>query len=256
MEVGRSLRGVRAAVFAAACVGVSAAGHVWMSRTPAAAWALVVAVLAVGGAGYALGGRQRGFASIAGLMLAGEAGLHLLFSSAQRTTSATTASASSATSWLPDMSRIKMAHPIPAVDWLCGHGMDAMRAAAVSGVGSSGSTAGTVSGSTGSGSGSTAMAAMPWMASHGSAGMIGVHVVAGLLCAWWLRRGEAAAFQLMRALAGFVVPLLVFRVSVPRTVLDFTAVVPDDAEAHAPNARRFLVHALVRRGPPVPVFSM
>ena len=105
MEVGRSLRGARAAVFAAACVGVSAAGHVWMSSAPIAAWALVVAVSAVGAAAYALGGRQRGFASIAGLMLAGEAGLHLLFSASQRVGgmggAGTSGTAASAASWLP-----------------------------------------------------------------------------------------------------------------------------------------------------------
>ena len=32
MTVGRSFRGSRAAVFAAVCVALSAAGHVWMSR--------------------------------------------------------------------------------------------------------------------------------------------------------------------------------------------------------------------------------
>ncbi|WP_034263493.1 hypothetical protein [Actinospica robiniae] len=254
MKVGRSLRGVRAAVFAAACVGVSAAGHAWMSGTPIAVWALIVAVLAVGGVGYAVAGRQRGFASIAGLMLAGEAGLHLLFSAAQRTTTSVAAGAAastpttSATSWSPDMSRIKMAHPIPAVDWLCGHGMDGMRAVAAA-------TTGVPGGSGGSGGGG-AMASMPSMAALGMAGMVGVHVAAGLLCAWWLRRGEVATFQLMRALAGFVVPLLVFCVAGARPVPDLTIVVPNVAGARVPRARRLLVHALIRRGPPVLVFSM
>ncbi|MBR7834465.1 hypothetical protein KDL01_14415 [Actinospica durhamensis] len=257
MEVGRSLRGARAAVFAAACVGVSAAGHAWMSDAPIAAWALVVAVLAVGGAAYALGGRQRGFASIAGLMLVGELGLHLLFSAAQQASvhvasgafGVSGASGSSATVWMPDMSRIKMAYALPAVDWLCGHGMADMHDMAAGGT-----SAG--SGSMASMSWVTSMPWMTWLATHGAAGMIGVHVVAGLLCAWWLRRGEAAMFQLLRALAGFAVPLLVFFVSSARPVLDFTVVVPDDTRAHVPSARGFLVHALVRRGPPTPVFSM
>ncbi len=248
MEVGRSLRGARAAVFAAACVGVSAAGHAWMSDAPIAAWALVLAALAVGGAAYALGGRQRGFASIAGLMLVGELGLHLLFCAAQQASAhlasgasgTSGVSGSSATAWVPDMSRIKMAYALPAVDWLCGHGMAGMHDVAAGG--------------TSAGSGS--MSSMTWPATHGAVGMIGVHVVAGLLCAWWLRRGEAAMFQLLRALAGFAVPLLVLFVSSARPVLDFTVVVPDDTRAHVPSARRFLVHALVRRGPPTPVFSM
>lgn len=245
MEVGRSLRGARAAVFAAACVGVSAAGHMWMSAAPIAVWALVAAVLAVGGAAYALGGRQRGFASIAGLMLAGEAGLHLLFTASQRAGDGVSAGASAApmASWMPDMSRIKMAQPVPAADWLCGHSMDGMQGMAMSG-----------SGAGGSGDSAT-MASMPGMTGHGSAGMIAVHVAAGLLCAWWLRRGEAAAFALLRAFAGFALPLLVVILGVC-PVPDLAVVVPRTAGAHAPGIRRLLGDALVRRGPPVPVFSM
>jgi hypothetical protein len=83
MIIGRSLRGARAAVFAVACVGLSAAGHVWRSGESVPLWAVIVAVLAVGGAGYALAGRQRGFVPIAALMLAGELALHLLFTAAQ-----------------------------------------------------------------------------------------------------------------------------------------------------------------------------
>jgi hypothetical protein len=230
MEVDRTLRAVRATVFAAACVGVSAAGHIWMSGGAIAAWALVVAVLAVGGAGYALAGRQRGFTSIAGLMLAGELGLHLLFTAAQNASSGMEPS----TQWVPDMSRIIMAHPLPASAWLCGHGMNA----------------------TGTSSGQGAMASMPWMSAFGSAGMIGVHVCAGLLCAWWLRRGEAATFRLLRSLAQFALPLLVIVWRGAAAIPDLTAHVADDLDDDAPTGRRLLVHAVIRRGPPAPVFSM
>ncbi len=242
MEVGRSLRAARAAVFAAACVGLSAAAHAWMSGAPIAAWALTLAVLAVFAAAYALGGRPRGFASIAGLMLVGELGLHLLFSAAQQTA----AQASAATAWTPDLSRIKTAYALAAVDWLCGHGMNGARDLAAAG-------------RSGGSSGSGTMAASPsmgWMASHGCAGMIGVHVAAGLLCAWWLRRGEAALFQTLRALADCALPLLFLVLPAARPVPDFTAVVPEDPGAHLPSTCRVLVGALVRRGPPAPAFSM
>lgn len=230
MEIGRTLRSARAAVCAAVCVGVSAAGHLWMSGSAIAPWALVLAALTVGGACYALAGRQRGFGSIAGLMLVGELGLHLLFSATQHSSAA----AASSMPWMPDMSRIRMAHPVPATAWLCGgHGM-----------GGAGTSAG------------GAMASMPWLCAHDSAGMIAVHAAAGLLCAWWLWRGEAATFHLLRTLAAFALPLLLLAWAGAPAVPDRTRVVPDDPGAHVPTVRGLLGHALVRRGPPSPVFSM
>lgn len=230
MEVDRSLRTARAAVFAAACVGVSAAGHVWMSGSTLPAWALLVALFAAGAAGYGLGGRQRGFASIAGSMLVGEFGLHLLFSAAQHAT----AGVMSPMAKMPDMPGIVMPHPVPASAWLCGGGRFAADAS----------------------SGHGAVSSMPWMSAHGSAGMIAVHATAGLLCAWWLRRGEVATFRLLRDLARFAAPLLVIVWPAAPLVSDLTARVPEDSDEHAPTGWSLLVHAVLRRGPPAPVFCM
>lgn len=237
MEIGRSLRATRAAVFAAACVGVSAAGHVWMSGSEIPAWTLLAAVFVAGGAGYALGGRQRGFAVIAGLMLAGELGLHLMFTAAQSARGESMPS----TPGMPGMQGtgpmpgMIMSHSVPASAWLCGG-----KAAA------------------GASGGHGAMSSLPWMSGHGgSAGMIAVHAVAGLLCAWWLWCGEAATFRLLRVLAQFALPLLVVLWPEALAVADLTAArVPDERGEHAPTRRRLLGHAVVRRGPPAPVFCM
>jgi hypothetical protein len=254
MEIGRSLRGVRAAVFAATCAGVSAAGHVTMSGSGIPAWALLAAVLAMGGAGYVLAGRQRGFAPIAGLMLVGELALHLLFSAAQHAAAGATSSASSASSTsagssmsgmsgASDISRYStvpgliMPHPVPAAAWLCGGGRTGL--GAVGGVGAQAWSS-----------------SMAWMSAHDSAGMIAAHVLAGLLCAWWLRQGEAATFRLLRALALLAAPLLVIVWPAAPVVSDLTAGVPDDREEHPPTGRRLLVHAVLRRGPPAPVLCM
>jgi len=231
MDVDWSLRTARAAVFAAACVGVSAAGHVWMSGLMIPAWALLAALLAVGAAGYGLAGRQRGFVAIAGLMLFGEFGLHLLFSASQRTT---TGGAMSSMPGMANMPGMVMPHPVSASAWLCGGGKFAADASSGHGV----------------------MSSMPWMSEHGAAGMIAVHVVAGLLCAWWLGRGEAATFRLLRSLVVFAAPLLVIIWPVAPVVSDLTARVPDDSDEHAPTVCGLLVHAVVRRGPPSPVFCM
>jgi hypothetical protein len=230
MEIGRSLRTARAAVFAAVCVSVSAAGHVWMSGPSIPAWALCVAVLSVGGAGYALSGRQRGFASIAPLMLTGQLGLHLLFAAGQHTVGGTMA----AMPGMPDMSRIIMPRPVPASAWLCGGAMTASGASPGHGM----------------------AATMAWMTAYGSAGMIAVHAAAGLLAAWWLCRGEAAVFRLLNSFARFALPLLMLAWPGALTVPDLTAGVAVDAHERAPSGRVLLVHALVRRGPPAPVFCM
>jgi hypothetical protein len=231
MKVDRSLRGVRAAVFAVACVGVSAAGHVWMSGGSVPVWALLIAVLGTGCAAYAAAGRQRGIGPIAGLMLAGELVLHLLFTAAQH--SAATGTGMPAMPGMPPMPAMIMPHPVPASAWLCGG------ANAAAGTGMSG----------------TPMS-MAWIPGHGPAGMIAVHAVAGLLCAWWLRRGEAATFRLLRALAFFavVLPALLWPGSAP--VPGTAEVLPVVDGPRTPARRRLLGYAVIRRGPPVPVFCM
>ncbi|MGH6657568.1 MAG: hypothetical protein ACRDVE_20475 [Actinocrinis sp.] len=235
MEVDRSLRGVRAAVFAAACVGVSAAGHMWMSRAAVPLWALLVAVLAVGADAYILAGRQRGFASIAGLMLAGEFGLHLLFALAQPSTGGPVPSISAMPGMqgMPTMPGMVMPDPSQRSAWRYGGGLTA----------------------TGTSPGHGAMASMSAMPGHGLAGMIAVHAAAGLLCAWWLRRGEAAVFRLLRALAQLAAMLLVIVRPGAQLVPDPRIPVPDGCDENPAAGRRLLLHAVVRRGPPSPLPS-
>lgn len=181
--VSRHLRCARAAVFAAVCVGLTAAGHVWMSGDAVPAWALALAFAVVATVGYAVAGRQRGFLTISALMLVGELGQHLLFTAAQ----GTTATAAEASHTLP---KFLSGRIVPASAWICGMGKDHMAAAA------------TASDALG------ARLAVDLMRSHGGLGMVAVHVVAGLLCAWWLRRGEASVFRLLRTLAVLAGPAL------------------------------------------------
>ncbi|RCG32390.1 MFS transporter [Sphaerisporangium album] len=83
------------------------------------------------------------------------------------------------------------------------------------------------------------------------AGMLLAHLTAALLTGWWLARGEAALWSLLRvvggyALRGLAVLGLLRRETPPppRTVL------PGDDPAARPGHDRVLRHALVRRGPP------
>lgn len=218
------MRTARAVVFATMCVAISAAGHVWMSGRPVPPWALILAMLLVFAAALAAAGRRRGFAAIAALMLTGEFGLHLLFSAAQRTADAGMA-----------------IEPGPAT---AGSGAGAMSMPMLGMPGMPGM------------SGMPANPPLPgsWLMSlamsHGPLGMIAVHAAAGLLCAWWLYRGEQAVFGLLWILAlkvpvltlfddpePVVVPVLPRRPSIPRLAPVAAWCEPLD-------------YVLVRRGPP------
>ncbi|MGW6982548.1 hypothetical protein ACWGE1_24455 [Streptomyces sp. NPDC054932] len=94
------------------------------------------------------------------------------------------------------------------------------------------------------------------MTGHGGAGMIAAHVLAGLLCAAWLARGEAAFFRLARVLATAALhaarPLARALALVRERVT--AAPVPPVAPAPYERPRRLRgavhAHAVVRRGPP------
>lgn len=79
MRAGAGLRLTRAAVFAAVCAGVSAAGHALTGHTTLTPAALAAGFGLALGLGCALAGRERGLPIILGAMLAGEAGLHAVF---------------------------------------------------------------------------------------------------------------------------------------------------------------------------------
>jgi hypothetical protein len=89
-----------------------------------------------------------------------------------------------------------------------------------------------------------------------SAGMVVMHVLAGLAAAWWLRRGEAAAWSWYRWLAVRAGRTL-------RLLLAPAVAGPAHEQARRPAAsrapcgltRHLLRDTLVRRGPPLPVWS-
>jgi hypothetical protein len=61
----------------------------------------------------------------------------------------------------------------------------------------------------------------PPSASEDSApAMLAFHLVAAMISAWWLRRGEAAAFALVQSLGGVLVPRLLLR---PRPLVGIAA---------------------------------
>ncbi|HZP54863.1 hypothetical protein [Actinocrinis sp.] len=86
--------------------------------------------------------------------------------------------------------------------------------------------------------------------------MVGSHVIAALICAWWLRRGEAALFLLGRVVLGFGRTLLCGLAALLRAC-DFVPFAGPRRERFARDRRRprrlpsGALQPVVRRGPPV-----
>ncbi|MFB0633136.1 hypothetical protein [Streptomyces sp. AB3(2024)] len=104
--------------------------------------------------------------------------------------------------------------------------------------------------------GTAGLAHMVAMAGHGGLGMIAAHVLAGLLCAAWLARGEAAVFRLAGALGAATLHAARPLARALALVRTRVALVPAPPAQRPPYVRprrlRGAVHAhtAVRRGPP------
>jgi len=206
---------LRAATFAAVCLGLGAGAHAMMSSDPIPAWAFVVGlVIAYLPARYAAGRGEQGLPGIVGLMGGLQVALHLLFSYAQHASDAANVAGS-----MPGMAMapgMPPGMPMPA-----GVPMSA--------------------------AGATAPTDM-----HMGYGMLVGHAVAALVCAWWLRQGEAAVHAVIRSVS--------FRLRRVWVVV-VLAIPPADRTLRPavvtsrPRTLRsqWLRGALVLRGPPAPL---
>ncbi|MEU2711975.1 hypothetical protein [Streptomyces sp. NPDC007205] len=198
MSASPAVRALRAAVFAAVCVLLAAAGHGLAMGAVPPLWADAAGFLAVFALGLVLGGRERSLPGIGAAMLLTQAGLHLGFDAAR-----------------PGSGTARMAA-------MPGHAMAAMHTHAP-------------------------MAAQPHLTGHATA----AHLLAALAASWWLRRGEAALWSLLRRAATLVPGLSAWWRDTP---LPAPAGDPPRVPA-APGPPRpaLLRHAVSRRGPPAPV---
>ncbi len=193
MDASPVLRSLRAAVFAALCVTLAAAGHSLACDQTPAPWADSAGFGAVFALGYLLGGRERSLVGIGSAMGVVQIGLHLLFESAPL-------HAGSAMAGMPGM----------------------------------------------------AMPGMSMAPQHGeSGGAVAAHAAAALVASWWLRRGEAAVWSLLRQVAALVPALVAWW---------YTSRVVPERPSHARvrqcgvrgrwTRQLLLRHAVIRRGPP------
>ncbi|WP_129309642.1 hypothetical protein [Streptomyces sp. L2] len=220
---GTQLRAVRAALFTAVVVTLSTASHVLLSQAPLPFGTVAAVAAGVFATAYLLAGRERGFARIAALLIPLELTADTVFTTGQQACYGRAGG--------------PVAGPLHAVgfDVLCEGGAVGTPLAQVTG-------------------GATRADALLAHASPAAAWLLlAVHVGVGLLAAAWLRRGERALTQLLRALAATALravrPLLPAsaadseRVSAPRRL-------PRPAPRTAAARDLLLAHSLGRRGPP------
>ncbi|MFE9257909.1 hypothetical protein [Streptomyces sp. NPDC006879] len=217
---GGPLRAVRAALFSALVVLLSAASHVLLSQVP-----LPVAVVAGLFAGvfllaYALAGQERGYGRIAALLIPLELFADTVFTSGQHVCYGPAGG--------------PVAGPLRAVglDLLCGGAVGGPLAHVGSAAGDPVRLLAEPGPST------------PWL-------LLAAHLAVGLLAAAWLRRGERALRQLLGAAGALAFRPLLLAVTAAGALRPvFRQPVPAQRRGvRAPAA--VLVHSVGRRGPPL-----
>ncbi|MFF9119724.1 hypothetical protein ACF09Y_29815 [Streptomyces massasporeus] len=226
---GIQLRAVRAALFTAVVVTLSTASHVLLSRAPLPLNTVALLTAAVFVLAYALAGRERSFGRIAALLIPLELAADTILTTGQHVCYGKAGG--------------PVAGPLASVGWdvLCGDGTRV------------GTPLAQVAGADPDRLGGLLAHADPataWL-------LLGAHVGVGLVAAAWLRRGERALAQLVRAVTATTFrPLLLAVAAV--TVRRTTPVRRLPRPAHRATSARnlLLVHSLGRRGPPCsPAFT-
>ncbi|MCW7946418.1 membrane protein [Streptomyces hygroscopicus] len=218
---GTQLRAVRAALFTAVVVTLSTASHVLLSEVPLPMGTVAAIGAAVFVVAYALAGRERGFGKIAALLVPLELTADTVFTTGQQACYGRAGG--------------PVTGPLRSVglDVLCSGGSVGTPLTRVTGTGADRITALL----------EHADPATAWL-------LLAAHVSVGLLAAAWLRRGERALAQLLRAVAASTFrPLLI---AVAAVAVRLAPV----RRARRPLHRvvivrtRLFVHSLGRRGPP------
>ncbi|MET7384611.1 hypothetical protein ACFYPT_01680 [Streptomyces sp. NPDC005529] len=218
---GIQLRAVRAAVFTAVVVTLSAASHVLLSRVPLPLTTVAAITAAVFAVAFALAGRERGFGRIAALLIPLELAADTVFTTGQHVCYGRAGG--------------PVAGPLRSVglDVLCGGG-------------SVGTPLSQVTGGAPDRAGALIAHADPaasWL-------LLGAHLAVGLLAAAWLRRGERALDQLLRAVAASTFRPLLLAVAAVTVRLAPARPLPRAPRRTTAARTRLFVHSLGRRGPP------
>ncbi|MGC0377877.1 hypothetical protein [Streptomyces sp. SAI-229] len=226
---GPQLRAVRAALFTAVVVTLSAASHVLLSGVPLPLNTVAAIAAAVFGLAYALAGRERSFGRIAALLIPLELAADTVFTTGQHVCYGRMGG--------------PVAGPLRSVgfDVLCGDG---------TGVG-----APLVRATGHAAEGGDRLAALIAQADPATAwALLGAHIAVGLFAAAWLRRGERALARLLGAVAATTFRPLLLAVAAVTVRRAPEARRPARPVRRTATARALLLaHSLGRRGPPCSV---
>ncbi len=268
MTAGAGLRLLRAAVFAAACATLAAAGHLTTGGPGIALWALALGWIAVFVVAVPLAGRERRSApALAAVLAVAQLALHCLYCLGQHAGTHATAAGGSGSSGTAGHGHHSAALEL-ANRLLCNdHAAGLTEAEATRIV--------TAAGLDPTGPAGTAAPAMPHpggagladaVASLASWPMLLGHLLAALVAGWLLRRGEAALWRLVRLsvrwstealaalatlpLPGYLRRLLRALFGGPRPYAPAGRPPPPGHHPTPATRGTVLPHAVTRRGPP------
>ncbi|QGV81101.1 hypothetical protein [Streptomyces ficellus] len=216
---GTRLRWLRAAFFTALVVTLSVASHVLLSGVALPAATVAGVAAGVFGVAYALAGAERGFWSIAGLLVPLELAADTVFTTGQHLC------------YGPAGGPVSGSLRAFGVDVLCG-----------------GAVGVPLPGVAAPESGAAALLrspdpALPWL-------LLAAHVTVGLVASAWLRRGETALASLARSVAAFAFRPLLLAVAVVGVAGRAVRRSPGRTSRPRSSRTRLLVHCVGRRGPP------
>ncbi|MGW5351068.1 hypothetical protein ACWERV_11200 [Streptomyces sp. NPDC004031] len=248
------MRLLRAALFAAVCVVLAAAGHTLASGTAVPSWSLALGWLGVVAVVAPLAGRERTLPGITASLAAGQLTLHMVFGAGQMcATPGLTPSSGGGGGLLTVAARLVCGTHATALT-----PQSAQQIVSAAGIGPHAGMPGMTPQA-----GLTArsvLAALPLC----SLPMLLAHLLAALVAGWLLRSGEAALWRLVRLSARGVAELTGFSPAAVRRAYALLAALtgcPAGAPRHGPpHAGRtpdaawrtvLLRHSLARRGPPV-----
>ncbi|MFJ2903782.1 hypothetical protein [Streptomyces sp. NPDC087212] len=249
MTASPSIRGLRAAVFAVLCVLLAAGGHALATATAPPLWAQAAGSVAVFGAAYRLGGRERSLPAIGIGTLTAQGALHALFGWAAPGSMGGPSDAGTG----PGM-RMRMPGMSMRPTGLSSRGLS-VRPTGLPSRGMSGASLRSMVGSMRGAHGGHPLAhhashphlwSVHGPASHATA----AHLLAAVLLTWWLRRGEAAVWSLLRRAVALVPGLVAWWRAGEWAGRESTAVACRDVDHPEPFRRLLLRHAVRRRGPP------
>ncbi|MER8068324.1 hypothetical protein ABTZ59_08515 [Streptomyces sp. NPDC094034] len=266
MYAGAAPRLLRAAVFTAVCVVLSATGHVLAACAPVPWWTLLLGFLGVFAVAAPLAGRARSTGSIVIALMGGQLGLHSLFGIGQQHLKAPAGT---------DDALIRLAAKL-----VCGPGpaslsaVDAQRIVANAGISPVGSTTSThqhMASAFGPAASTTASATIAGEGLLPSLPMVLGHLLAALATGWLLRRGDLALLRLaqlstqgidevtdsalLRALRAALALVRALRAGLPGLPAPQPHAWRGPYRTLPPPSGETLQHTVIRRGPPA-VFAL